>query len=377
MFRQNRITIDLNAIRHNYRLMADYLPKPVRVMAVVKANAYGHGMLEVADTVTNAGCTDLAIAIPEEGIALRESGINQANILVMGAVNRQSIEACIQNRLTMTVFDTDTLALIEGNAVALGKTALVHIKIDTGMNRIGLRTLEEAQAMADALRQSQHVQCTGIYTHFADADHLGDCGGLCDYSNRQLVRFNELRACFDPSIPVHASNSAMSLVSTDANFSMIREGISLYGYPPVPTDLPFRHALHWEAEIVLVKQIPAGSSIGYGCTFTSSAPMRIATIAAGYGDGYHRTASNRGEVLVHGQRARIVGRVCMDQIMVDVTHIPDVEKGDTAVLIGRQDDGFISADELAGWNQTISYEVLLSITTRVDRRYIPVDLATP
>ncbi len=376
MFRQNRITIDLNAIRHNYRLMADYLPDSVRVMAVVKANAYGHGMVEVADTVTNAGCTDLAIAIPEEGIALRESAIDQANILVLGAVNRQSIEACIQNRLTMTVFDTDTLALIESTAAALDKTAFIHIKLDTGMNRIGLRTVEEAQALANALQASPHVQCTGIYTHFADADHLGDCGGLCNYSSKQLKRFEELKACFDPAIPVHASNSAMSLASPDANYSMIREGISLYGYPPVPTDLPFLKALQWEAEIVLVKQIPAGSSIGYGCTFTSDAPMRIATIAVGYGDGYHRTASNRGQVLIHGQRARIVGRVCMDQIMVDVTHIPDVQKGDMAVLIGKQGDDSIGADELAGWNHTISYEVLLSITTRVDRRYIPVDPAT-
>ena len=181
----------------------------------------------------------------------------------------------------------------------------------------------------------------------------------------------ELRACFDPAIPVHASNSAMSLVSPDANFSMIREGISLYGYPPVSTTLPFRNALHWEAEIVHVKELPAGCSIGYGCTFTTERPTRVATIAVGYGDGYHRTASNRGEVLISGKRARILGRVCMDQIMVDVTEIPDAKTGDPAVLIGSQGDGFIGADELAKWASTISYEVLLSITARVPRVYLP------
>jgi alanine racemase len=371
VYRHNQITIDLGAIRHNYRLMADHLPRPVRVMAVVKANAYGHGMLEVAKTVVQSGCTDLAVAIPEEGVALREGGLNDVNILVLGAVNERSIEPCIRYALTMTVFDPVTLAAIQSTAARLNTTALVHIKLDTGMGRIGLRTPEEAQALAEALHHSLNVRAIAIYTHFADADHLDDCGGLCSYSHKQLQTFDMLRACFDPSIPVHASNSAMSLVSPDANFSMIREGISLYGYPPVPTDLPFRHAIHWEAEIVHVKEIPSGCSIGYGCTFLSARPMTIATVAVGYGDGYHRAASNRGEVLIHGKRARIAGRVCMDQIMVDVTDIKDVKTGDVAVLIGRQENGFIGADEVAEWTSTISYEVLLSITARVPRVYVP------
>jgi len=373
VYRHNRITIDLNAIRNNYQLMTDYLPDTVRVMAVVKANAYGHGMLEVAKTVVDAGCTDLAVAIPEEGVALREGGIEDANILILGAVNGRGIEPCVKNDLTLTVFDPEMLAAVDACAAQLGKTAFAHIKLDTGMGRIGLRSVEEAKALQQALITARHVRPTGIYTHFADADHLDDHGNLCTYSRKQLELFCRLKACFDPDIPAHVSNSAMSLASADANFSMIREGISLYGYPPVPTELPFRHAIHWEAEIVLVKEVPAGTSIGYGCTFTSDRPMRIATIATGYGDGYHRTASNRGEVLVSGRRARIVGRVCMDQIMVDVTEIPNVNTGDIAVLIGRQGDGFIGADELAEWTSTISYEVLLSITARVPRIYLPAE----
>lgn len=371
MYRHNQIVIDLDAIRHNYQLMTNYLPHSVRVMAVVKANAYGHGMVEVATTVTGAGCENLAVAIPEEGITLRQSGLNGLNILVMGAINVRGIDACIQNDLTITVFEPSMVEAIDRAAARLQKTAHVHIKMDTGMGRIGLRTEEEALALKLALLKAEHVNVTGLYTHFADADHLDDCGGLCGYSQGQMAIFHQLKACFDPAIPVHASNSAMSLVTPDANFSMIREGISLYGYPPVPTELPFRSALHWEAEIVHVKDVSGGCSIGYGCTFTTTRQTRIATIAVGYGDGYHRTASNRGEVLVHGRRARILGRVCMDQIMVDVTNIPDVKTGDIAVLIGRQGEGFIGADELAEWTSTISYEVLLSITARVPREYLP------
>ena len=371
MYRFNRITIDLNAIRHNYRLMKEYLPQTVRVMAIVKANAYGHGMLKVADAVAEEGCGDLAVAIPEEGIALRENGFSAQNILVLGAVNERAIEACVDHELTLTVFEPAMIEKIDTCAQSLHKTARVHIKLDTGMGRIGLRTEEEAEALAAALKRAGHVQATGIYTHFADADHVEAGGNLCHYSQSQMALFNRLKARFDPDIPAHAANSAMSLVCADANYTMIREGISLYGYPPVDTALPFRPALRWEAEIVHVKDVPAGACIGYGCTFTADRSMRIATIAVGYGDGYHRMASNRGEVLIAGRRARIVGRVCMDQIMVDVSDIPDAKTGDVAVLIGSQGDEAISADELAAWAGTISYEVLLSITARVPRIYLP------
>ena len=372
MYRFNHITIDLNAIRHNYRLMADALPDDVRVMAVVKANAYGHGMAEVARTVVDAGCRDLAVAIPEEGIALRQNGFPDVTVLVLGAVHERAIEACVSNGLTLTVFEPHMVEKIDLCAKQLKKTACVHIKVDTGMSRIGLRTDAEAAALQKALANASHVRATGIFTHFADADHVESDGGLCPYSKAQLKLFLQLKANFDPSIPAHASNSAMSLVCPDANFSMIREGISLYGYPPVRTAFSFRPALQWEAEIVHVKEVPAGTCIGYGCTFTAEKPMRIATIATGYGDGYHRMVSNRGQVLISGKRAPVVGRVCMDQIMADVTELPHVQTGDVAVLIGKQGDGFIGADELAVWAGTISYEVLLSITARVPRTWLPV-----
>lgn len=370
MLRQNEIIIDLGAIRHNYRLMRTQVPQGVRVMAVVKANAYGHGMVEVAKTLAADGCNDFAVAIPEEGVTLREQGIT-ANILVLGAATELAAETAVREQLTQTVFEPSMVQLLDETAAALGKPALVHIKLDTGMGRIGLRTEGEADELASALANAKNVQVTGIYTHFADADHLDAQGSLNTYTQKQLELFNLLRSHFDPSIPAHASNSAMSLVAPQAYFAMIREGISLYGYPPVPTGLDFQPALRWVSEVVYVKDIHAGDSVGYGCTYTADRDRRIATVAVGYGDGYHRIVSNRGQMLVNGKRANIVGRVCMDQTMLDVTDIPDVQTGSQVVLIGTQGSERIGADELARWADTISYEVLLAITTRVARRYLP------
>ncbi len=371
MIRQNRIVIDLDAIKHNYELMKQQVGPDVRVMAAVKANAYGHGIVEVSRTVTAAGCNDLAVALAEEGVLLRENGIT-ANILILGAATEIATETAIMQNLIQTVFEPEMVAYIEEEAMRLGKTAYVHIKLDTGMGRIGLRTEGEADALALALKDAPHVKATGIYTHFADADHLEGDGAMSEYTQQQLERFHQLRKHFDTSIPMHVSNSAMSLVAPEVNYAMIREGISLYGYPPVKTDLPFQPALRWETEVVFIKQVDAGQSISYGCTFTAEKPMRIATVAVGYGDGYHRLMSNRGYMLVGGKRAKIVGRICMDQTMIDVTDIPDVKAGSQVVLIGTQGNETIDAEELATWAETISYEVLLAITTRVPRTYLPV-----
>ncbi len=370
LYRQNKITIDLDAIKHNYLLMKQHVGKQVRVMAVVKANAYGHGILEVARTIQAAGGNDLAVAIPEEGILLREAGIT-TNILVLGAAMPIAADAAVMHGLTMTLFEPHMVTVLEQAAQRHGKPAYAHIKVDTGMNRIGLRTQADAERLRAALAEAPHVRITGIYTHFADADHLSSDGDMEAYSRMQLEKFRILRRCFDRTIPAHAANSAMSLVAREADFDCIREGISLYGYPPVPTPLAFRRALSWESEVVHVKDITAGESVGYGCTFTAEQNMRIATVSVGYGDGYHRVMSNRGQMLVRGKRADILGRICMDQTMIDVTNIAGVEAGTKAVLIGKEEGQSIGADELARWADTISYEILLSITTRVPRVYLP------
>ena len=367
MLRQNRTIVDLGAIRHNYRILAEAVG--VRVVPVVKADAYGHGMVEVTKAVLAEGAAFFAVALVEEGIQLRESGIT-AEILVLGAAMEKALEAAVQYDLIQTVFDPRTVFQLEEVAKALGKTAAVHIKLDTGMGRIGLRTHEEAHALGEALEACLHVRATGIYTHFADADNPSGTGNMNAYSQQQLNRFLELKSCFDPSLAAHAANSAMSLLAPQACFQMVREGISLYGYPPVRTDLPFQPALRWESEVVHVKEVGPGDSIGYGCTFTARESMRVATVAVGYGDGYHRSAGNRAQMLVRGRRVPVVGRVCMDQTMVDVTGIPDVQVGDPVVLLGTQGNEEIGAEELAAWAGTISYEVLLAITRRVPSEFI-------
>lgn len=369
MLRQNRVLIDMEAIRSNYRILRDSVPENVAVMPVIKANAYGHGMLETAQALSKMGADHFAVALPEEGIDLRLGGV-EGEILVLGAAMPRAAEEAVKYGLAQTVFTPEMIALLEDEAVRQGTEALVHIKLDTGMNRIGLRTEEEAAALCDALSHALHVRVCGIYTHFADADNPRGNGTLNSFSRQQLKRFRELRACFDESIPSHVANSAMSLLAPEAYFDMVREGISLYGYPPVHTELPFRPALSWVTEVVHVKDIKAGETIGYGRTFKAVKPMRIATVAVGYGDGYHRTCSNSAQMIIRGKRVPIVGRVCMDQTMLDVTDLPDVQVGDEAVILGSQGEERIDAEELAGWAQTISYEVLLGITQRVPREYL-------
>ncbi len=367
VIRQNDVTIDLDAIRNNYLILRHLIPEKTALMSVVKANAYGHGMLETAKALSEIGAAHFAVALPEEGIELRLGGIS-GEILVLGAAMPRALSAAISYELTQTVFYPEMLKLIEQEAEKQHRCALVHIKLDTGMNRIGIKTDDEAKAFAQALRACPHVRATGIYTHFADADSLDD-GMLNEFSKTQLARFIHQRAFFDPTIPIHAANSAATLLERNAYFNMVREGISLYGYPPVPTSLPFQPALRWRSEVVYVKEVAAGETIGYGRTFAADRNMRIATVAVGYGDGYHRALSNRGKMLIHGKAVPIVGRVCMDQTMVDVSSIDRVSAGDEVVLLGSQGNAKIDAEDLAAWAGTISYEVLLAITSRVPRFY--------
>ena len=368
MLRKNRVLIDLEALRNNYRLVKEHVPSTVQVMCVIKADGYGHGMLEVAQALSEAGAQHFAVAIAEEGVQLRENGI-EGEILVLGAATPRAAAEAIRYSLSQTVFTPEMIHLLEKEAVRLQKDAKVHIKLDTGMNRIGLRTTEEAKAVAKALQECPHVIPTGLYTHMAAADEPEADGELNAFTRMQLEKFRELRMCFDPSIPAHAANSALTLLDSSNDFDMVRAGIVLYGYPPVESSLPFRTVMSWRTEVVHVKTIHAGESVGYGCAFTATREMRIATVAVGYGDGYHRACSHGGMMLIRGKRSPILGRVCMDQTMVDVTDIPDAAVGDEVVLLGKQGNDEIDAEELARWADTISYEVLLSIAPRVTRLY--------
>jgi alanine racemase len=244
------------------------------------------------------------------------------------------------------------------------KDAFVHLKVDTGMGRIGVRTEDEARAVLEALQSSPQVKLTGTYTHFADAD-----GSEEKFTMQQLTAFERITGKLPKNILRHAANSAATLRYPQTHFDMVRPGIALYGCPPVKTDVPLRPAQRWVTEVIHVKEIVPGDTVSYGRTFTAEKHMRVATLPVGYGDGYHRMLSNRGKVLIGGKFAQILGRVCMDQTMVDVTDIPAAVPGAQAMLLGRQGQSEITADQLGDWAGTISYEVLLAPTVRVIRRY--------
>lgn len=357
-------TTDLAVLRQNVKLIRDLLPAHTMLMAVVKADAYGHGIVPVAQNALKAGADWLAVARTDEGVVLRKAGTH-APILVLGASSEQEIGDGVQHGLTLAVTDARMVHAVQHWAVRTGKCGLVHLKIDTGMGRIGVRTQDDVQAVLHALDACPDVRLTGSFTHFADADGTSD-----DYTLMQLARFQELTALLPEGIIRHCANSAAIQRYPEAAMDMVRAGISMYGYPPVPADTPLHPVLDWRTAVTHVKSLQPGEKVSYGCTFTAERPMKVATIACGYGDGYHRAASGKAQVLIHGQRCPVVGRICMDQMMADVTGLDEVHPGDEAILIGRSGDEAITAEALAAWCGTISYEVLLAATERVHRRWI-------
>lgn len=375
MERKDYVEIDLTAIAHNTRVMCERLAPNTTLMAVVKADAYGHGAIQVAKATLEAGAGALAVAIPEEGVQLRAAGID-APVLVLGGIEPDAAEAVVQNRLIQTVFDASTLRALSQAACQIGVRAQVHIKLDTGMSRIGLRDVQSVRALTHLAAELPGVELCGAFTHFATAD--ADDRESIAATNAQIARFEQLCAVIREEAPaaqltLHCCNSAGLFRYPQAHYDMVRGGIALYGYPPAPgiTGIPaLRPALRWVTDGVFVKDLPAGAAVSYGGTFVAQRPMRVMTVPVGYADGYRRALSGGvGCVLVRGRRARVLGRVCMDQIMVDVTEIPGASAGDEVVLLGRQEKDEITAQEMADWLGTISYEVLLAPSARVPRVY--------
>ena len=364
-YRGTYIRVDLSAIADNTRALRAFVFPTPHMMAVVKANAYGHGLIPVAETALNNGADYLGVAIPEEGETLRKAGV-RAPILVLGAVNRRGAEASAAFGLTQAVFDRERVRMLEDAAARLGVTAEAHLKCDTGMGRIGVRTVEEARDVLAEIERSPHVRLTGAFTHFANADGVSDA-----YSLEQIRAFEALRALLPRGITVHAAASAAAVRYPQARYDMVRQGISLYGCAPVEGGPALRPALSWHTEIAYVKTLPAGACVSYGCTYRTERITRAATLPVGYGDGYHRALSGKARVLVGGRRCPVIGRVCMDQIMADVTDVPEnaCRIGAPVVLLGRQGSEEITAQELASWAGTISYEMLLAATARVPILY--------
>lgn len=357
---RNRRIVDAGMIRRNMEAIRAAVPVAAAIMAVVKADGYGHGAVTAAKAALAGGAAALAVATAEEGLELREAGLRDPSILVLGAVSEESVGIGVGQGLTLTVCSPEMVRLCRKAAERMGKEALVHLKIDSGMGRIGVRTKEERDAVLAEIHAGSGVRLTGVYTHFSDAD--GNLEGE-KYSKEQFRRFLELSQGL--GVPRHCANSAAALRHPEWALEMVREGISLYGYPPVETGLDLKPCMRWEAQISYVKEVPAGAYISYGRTWQAQKPTRIATVTCGYGDGYHRAASGQAEVLIRGKRAKILGRICMDQMMADVTDIPEAREEDPVVLMGTDGTECITAEDIARWSGTISYEVLLSRGSRV------------
>ncbi|MGQ9682743.1 MAG: alanine racemase [Anaerolineae bacterium] len=361
------VEVDLEAIGHNVRWLRGHLGPGVQLLAVLKADGYGHGAIKTARTALNNGATWLGVACLSEALSLREAGI-EAPILVLGYTPPWQARETVAGAVTATVFSADTARALHRAATELGRVATVHVKVDTGMGRLGLAP-EETLSFVRCLRDLSGIAVQGIFTHLANAD-----GADQAYTDLQLNRFRSVlgeleHAGLRPPL-AHAANSAAALRRADAHLDMVRIGIALYGLSPsaeVPCPPDLRPALSFKTQIAQVKPLPAGSPISYGCTYVTPCPSLIAVIPVGYADGFRRAPRHWGEVLVRGVRAPIVGRVCMDQTMIDVTHIPDVRAGDEVVLIGRQGAEHITVDEVAERLGTINYEVVSEILARVPR----------
>jgi len=341
------VRVDMAAIRHNAAVLRAHIPEKTRLMAVVKANAYGHGLIPTARAVLQGGADWLGVATAEEGAALRAAGI-QAPCLVLGNVSPQGAVIAVQSHLVQTVCDAQGVMLMQKACEEQGKSARVHIKIDSGMGRIGARTPEEVDSVLKALSECRSLSLEGAFTHFAKAVDA-------ERTKMQYERFMQLVQALPAGVILHAAASDAMLRYPQYHLDMVRVGIALYGCAGDMT----RPAMQWETQVVYVKDIGVGDAVSYDGTFTAVRPMRVATIAAGYGDGYARACSNRASVLIHGCRCPVLGRVCMDQTIVDVTHVPQTCAGDTVVLLGKQQGASITAQELADWADTIPYEALM------------------
>ena len=366
-FRPTWAEIDLDALAANLQAIRERLaPRPL--LAVVKANAYGHGAVEVARFLVSRGVERLGVAIPEEGIELRRAGV-RVPILVLGGFAPPQADLLLAHDLTTAIYRPDQVAALSEAAARRGAAARVHLKIDSGMGRLGVPA-GDVPAFAESLARAPHLEVTGAFSHLAVADDPAD-----PFTGRQIEAFEAaLRGMRERGLrpaDVHLANSAAIIDHPPAWLTLARPGVVLYGYRPSDKVSPFpaRPVLSLKSRIIYMKEVAAGTSLGYGRTWIADRPARIASLALGYDDGLPRPLGNHGHVLVRGRRAPIVGRVSMDLTTVDVTGVPGAALGDEAVVIGRSGSEAIGADQVAAWAGTIHWVVLCGIGARVPRLY--------
>ncbi|MCS6827827.1 MAG: alanine racemase [Caldilinea sp.] len=369
------IEVSRSALVNNYRRLRSRLAATTKLMAVVKANAYGHGAAETARILQTAGADAFAVATLQEALELRAAGIERS-ILVLGYTPAAHTSLALAHSIALTLFDLETAAVMDAIARAQGQTLTVHLKVNTGMNRLGVKPALAPQ-MAATLRQFDALRLEGIFTHFATADELDK-----RHAEAQFTRFRRLleemeRNGLRPPL-AHAANSAALLTMPHTHLDMVRPGIALYGLAPDVEQCPlpegFRPALTWKTTVAQVSDLEPGEAVSYGREFIASRPMRIAALPVGYADGFPRKPQNWGSVLIHGRPAPILGRVCMDQCVVDVTTIEadcgPVRQGDEVILIGRQGEREISAEEAGRRVGTNNYDIVSRILARVPRLYV-------
>jgi len=365
--------INLDAIEANVKNIKAFIGDKVELIAVVKANAYGHGVIPVAQVVLEAGASRLAVARVTEGIKLRQAGI-KAPILVMNYISLAEVPLAVQHDLTPTLITLEQAKAFSHEATKAGKRLPVHIKVDTGMGRFGLLP-EEVEGFVKEVASLPGLALEGLYTHFSVADETSQDSTL--YTFKQFETFMDVaerleRAGFHFPLK-HACNSAATIRFPQMHLQAVRVGIIIYGLRPsqeVEPPFPLTPALSLKSRVARVRTLPPGFPISYGRTYVTSRPTKVALVPVGYGDGYHRLASNRGFVLIRGVRVPIVGRICMDQFVVDVSEVDGVAVEDEVVLIGEQGGERIGAEEVARWVETINYEVVASLTSRIPRVYI-------
>jgi alanine racemase len=366
--RPTLIEVDLARLAANFRAIQEKVA-PACVMPILKANAYGHGLVQVARLMETLGAEYLGVAVLEEGILLRERGIHMP-ILVLGGILGNQVPYFIQHNLTITASSVDKLWHVDEVAEQLGLVAKVHLKIDTGMERIGVHYYN-AESLLETALQCRHIEVEGIFSHFATSETPD-----LKYSNLQLERFQEVLSFYekhDLALPKfqHMANSGAILQHHQAYFNLVRPGLLLYGVYPsaqITHSVIVQPALSWKSRVVYFKVIQPGHPVGYGSTWSSDHMVRAVTIPVGYGDGYFRSMSHHAQVLIRGKRYPVVGTISMDQIVVNIEW-GTAYNDDEVVLIGEMGDENITAEELATWAGTIPYEIMTNINTRVPRVY--------
>ncbi len=358
--------IDLSAIRRNIRTLR---PARAELMAVVKANAYGHGSVQVARAAVSAGARWLGVALVEEGIGLRDAGIT-ARIFALTEFPPGSEKEALAAGITPSVYTEEGLYRLADAAVAMGRQLGVHVKVDTGMHRVGVDVDRAIPFISDLLDSG--LQLEGLWTHFAKAEDVND-----SFTAWQLERFTSLAEALRErgmgARYLHAANSAAVMSRSPAHLDLVRVGIATYGLCPGPelaaAASALRPVMTWKSAVTMAKRVRAGEAISYGLTYTLGRASTIATVPVGYADGYSRLLGGKAEVLIKGRRHPVAGTVTMDQLMVDCGE-EAVEAGDEVVLIGRQGHGQVTADDLAAWMGTINYEVVCGVSARVPREYV-------